>query len=58
MFMNQELKFYTVQEICEILKVKPLTVYRWIKAEKLKAVKVGKNFRIKQEDFEQFINQK
>ena len=48
--------YITVKEIYQSLKVKKLTVYRWIKAGKLKAVKIGKGFRIKKEDFENFIN--
>ncbi len=48
--------FYTVPEICSILKVKKLTVYRWIKALKLKAVKIGKGFRVRKEDFDNFVN--
>jgi len=56
--MFDKTTFYTVKEVCEILKVKPLTVYRWLKAGKLKAVKIGKSFRIEKSEFEKFVNQK
>lgn len=56
--MPDKIQFYTVKEICEILKIKPLTVYRWLKAGKLKALKIGKNYRIENQEFERFINQK
>lgn len=56
-YINMDLEIYiTVKEICQSLKVKKLTVYRWIKAGKLKAVKIGKGFRVRKEDFENFIN--
>lgn len=53
--MSDKIIFYTVKEICEILKIKPLTVYRWLKAGKLKAVKIGKSFRVEKSEFEKFI---
>lgn len=46
---------YTVQEVAEILKVKPLTIYRLIDRKELKAFKVGRNVRIKQEDLDEYI---
>lgn len=52
-----EEKFYTVDEIAEILKVNPMTVYRWIKAGKLKSYKAGRNFRIKKGDLDKFLEQ-
>lgn len=37
--MNKE--FYTAAEVAEICRVTVLTVYRWIKEKKIKAVKAG-----------------
>ncbi len=51
-------EFYDIKEICEILKVTRLSVYRWIKAKKLPAYKVGKTFLIKKEDFKEFLNKR
>lgn len=34
--------FYSPQEVADLLEVKVLTVYRWIRAGKLKAVKIGR----------------
>lgn len=48
-------KLLTVNEIIAILKVSKLTIYRYIKADKLPAYKVGRDFRIKQEDFDKFL---
>ena len=41
-----KLEFYTVDEVAEIMRVKKKTVYGWIKADKLRAVKAGKAYRI------------
>lgn len=43
----EEEKYYTIEEVAEMLKVAYLTVYRWIKTGKLEAVKAGKQYRIK-----------
>ncbi len=47
--------FLTAQEASEILKVNIMTIYRYIKAGKLVAYKIGKDFRIKEKDFNKFI---
>ncbi len=51
-------QFYSIEEVAKLLKVAYLTVYRWIKAEKLTAYKIGKQYRIKNEDFTSFIKDK
>jgi excisionase family DNA binding protein len=48
-------KYYTIQEIADILKVDYMTVYRWIRAGKLEAYQVQKHYRIKESDFQQFM---
>ena len=50
-------KFYTAQEVASILKVAYMTVYRWIRAGKLKAFQVQKQYRIKATDFGSFMEQ-
>ena len=49
-------EFYTAQEIADKLKVNIMTIYRYIKAGRLKAVKFGKEFRIEFKEFENFLN--
>lgn len=51
--MEQE--FLTPKDIARILKVSYMTVYRWLKAGKLKAYQVEKQFRVKKDDFDQFV---
>ncbi len=48
---------FSSKEVAEKFKVTYLTVFRWIKSGKLKAFKVGKQYRVKQEDLETFIEQ-
>ena len=51
-------KYYTIQEIADILKVDYMTVYRWIRAGKLEAYQVQKQYRIREADFNKFMEAK
>ena len=51
-------QLYSIEEVAKLLKVAYLTVYRWIQKEKLTAYKVGKQYRIKNEDLTSFIKLK
>ena len=53
--MNRR-SFMTAQETADILKVNIMTIYRYIKAGKIKAYKIGKEFRIEKKEFERFLN--
>jgi excisionase family DNA binding protein len=44
----------SVKQVAYILKVHPLTIRRYIKEERLKAVKSGGNVRIKESDLAEF----
>lgn len=55
--MDQKQKeFYSAHELAEKLSVNVMTIYRYIKAKKLKAYKIGKEFRIDKVEFERFLN--
>jgi len=45
----------TVIQVAKILKVSNMTVYRYIKAKKLTVIKVGRDYRIKQTEFDKFL---
>ena len=45
-----------VQDVAERLNVTTKTVTRWIEDGKLPAYRFGKDFRIKKEDFDEFVN--
>ncbi len=47
--------FYTAEELAKGLKVNIMTIYRYIKAGKLNAHKIGKEFRIDKKEFDKFI---
>jgi len=47
--------FLTVEEVASALKVCDMTIYRHIKAGRLKAYKVGKFFRIDKKEFDNFL---
>ncbi len=47
--------FYTAKELADILKMDIVTIYRKIRAGKLKAYKIGKEFRIEKEEFDKFL---
>jgi len=45
----------TAEEIAEDLRVHVSTVREWIRKKKLKAAKFGRDYRIKRQDYEEFI---
>lgn len=50
--------YYSIEEVAKTLKVAYLTVYRWIQSCKLMAYKAGKQYRIKKEDLDKFIERR
>jgi len=50
-------KFYTAQEVAQLLKMNLLTVYDFIRAGRLSAIKFGRNYRVLASDFEKFIRE-
>ena len=49
-------KYYTIPEVAEIIGVHSQSVRRWIKQEKLKAVKVSRNFFINADDVKKMVS--
>jgi len=47
--------YYTAKELAEMLSLNVMTIYRYVNAGKLKAYKIGKEFRIEHAEFEQFM---
>ncbi|MGF1561778.1 MAG: helix-turn-helix domain-containing protein [Geminicoccaceae bacterium] len=50
--------FMTTQEIAELLKVREPTVRAWIHHKELRAVKLGREFRVAVKDLEAFVNER
>lgn len=49
-------RLYTVAEVAEHMRVSNMTVYRLIKAGELGAVRVGKNYRIRERDLTAYLD--
>ena len=47
--------FYKAEELAEMLEVNIMTIYRYIKAGKLGAYKLGREFRIEKDEFTTFL---
>lgn len=52
------MKFYTTDEVAEILSVNAETVRRWIRSGQLEAFDTGKGYRIDQNILKSFINER
>ncbi len=53
--MQKSEEFYTAEELAECLKLNVMTIYRYIKAGRLKAYKIGRDFRIDKKEFNAFL---
>lgn len=51
-----DIKVYTFDEVADILKVTKQTLYNYIKAGTLHAVKMGKYWRVSEESLQAFIS--
>ena len=45
----------TVAEVADTMRVSNMTIYRLIKSGELPALRVGKNYRIRQSDVQRFL---
>ncbi|MGM0436570.1 MAG: helix-turn-helix domain-containing protein [Bacillota bacterium] len=54
----EPIKLYTIEEVSEILKITPRTIYNYIKNQDLEAVKIGKYWRIKHSTLQAFIEER
>lgn len=48
-------KFFTTEQVANILQVHPFTILKFIKAGKLKGIKLGRVYRIKESDVQEFL---
>lgn len=48
-------QFMTVGEVANLMRVSSMTVYRLIKSGDLRAVQVGKSYRINEDDINNFL---
>ena len=52
---TKDKEFYTAQDLSKVLQVNIMTIYRYLKAGKLKAYKIGKEYRIDKNEFSIFL---
>lgn len=52
--MAKDIEVYTLKEIEDLFHVTRRTIYNWIDSGKLKAFKIGKEWRVTREALEKF----
>ena len=52
---QQRARFLTVAEVADTLRVSTMTVYRLIKSGDLRAVRVGKSYRLTEDDVDRYL---
>lgn len=48
-------RFLTVAEVADLLRVSSMTVYRLIKSGELASVRIGKSYRVREEDIDAYL---
>lgn len=54
--MTKEKAFYKAEDLAKLLEVNIMTIYRYIDAKKIKAYKIGRQYRIDKSEFARFLN--
>lgn len=54
--MKKDKEFYKAEDLAELLDVNIMTIYRYIKAGRLSAYKIGREFRIDKKEFKKFLS--
>jgi len=50
-----DIKMYDIKEVAEILQISTRTVSTYIRSGKLKAMKIGNKWKIKEDDLKEFL---
>jgi excisionase family DNA binding protein len=50
-----EVKFLTIAEVASVMRVSKMTVYRLVHNGELPAVRVGRSFRVSEEDVDEYL---
>ncbi len=51
------MKMYNIDQVAEMLRLCRITVFRYIKSGKFKAIKIGKEWRIKQDEIDRIMRE-
>lgn len=49
------MEYFTPEEIAQMLKVDVSTIWRWLREGKLLGLKIGKAYRVSQEQLDRFL---
>jgi excisionase family DNA binding protein len=52
---NVNARYMTVGEVAGVLRVSTMTVYRLINAGQLPAVRIGRSFRVREEELDHYL---
>jgi excisionase family DNA binding protein len=52
-----EEKIYTTEQVAKILQIHPLTVLKYIKDGRLKAIRLGRVYRVREAALQKFLEQ-
>lgn len=55
---SRHTRFMTVGEVATVLRVSNMTVYRLINAGELVAVRIGRSFRVREEDLDRYLGER
>jgi len=50
-----EVKFLTIAEVASVMRVSKMTVYRLVHSGELPAVRVGRSFRVPEDDVNEYL---
>jgi excisionase family DNA binding protein len=50
-----EVKFLTIAEVASVMRVSKMTVYRLVHNGELPAVRVGRSFRVREDDVNEYL---
>ena len=50
-----DVRFLTVAEVAELMRVSKMTVYRLVHGGELPAVRVGRSFRVTEDDVNEYL---
>ena len=53
---RKPIRVYTLDEVAEVLKITRRTLYTYVKEGKLKAVKIGREWRVSEDALQDFLN--
>lgn len=48
-------RLLTVAEVANVMRVSRMTVYRLIRRGQLKAIRVGRNYRVREDDLNEYL---